>query len=184
MPNIQKNGLEPIVDENSRILILGTLPGDESLRSSQYYANSKNQIWCVLSEIYNEKIDSSPNSRLCFLRSRGIALWDVLKSAGRRGSLDSAIEAEIPNDFYGLLIRRPKIDAIGFNGTKAEKLFNKHYRSAVDPMVSKNRRRVLPSTSPTPGKHVKPIDEKIRIWKEFLIGPKESAQNKADVTRN
>lgn len=170
MPNMHKIGLEPIVDENSRILILGTLPGDESLRLNRYYVDPRNQFWCVLSRIYQEEIDSNHGSRLCFLRGRGIALWDVLKSAKRKGSLDSEIEDEQPNDFVSLFNRYPQIDAIGFNGKKAEILFYKHCGSTVGSIVSRKRKKVLPSTSSTPGKYVKSLDEKVHIWKEFMTG--------------
>ena len=98
---MQKKGLEPIVDENSQILILGTLPSDKSIRTKQYYADPSNGFWEILSSIYDENIAPNYYSRLCFLSNKGIALWDVLISAKRIGSLDSAIEEENPNDFLG-----------------------------------------------------------------------------------
>ena len=133
--------MEPIVDENSRILILGTLPGDESLRLDQYYANSRNQFWLILSIIYQDNIELNYASRLCYLRNKKIALWDVLKSANRKGSLDSEIGYEEPNDFYSLFTRYPQIVSIGFNGQKAEKLFNKHCDNTARFLVSKSERK-------------------------------------------
>ena len=163
----QKIGLKPISDGNSRILILGALPGDESLKFKKYYAHSRNQFWRIMSLVYGQDIDSNYDSRLCFLSSKRIALWDALKSANRRRSLDLNIRDEIPNDFSVLFEKSPQIEAIGFNGRKAEYLFMKYCMPLIDSRVMEMK--VLPSTSPTPGKYVKSFDEKVVDWKDFLL---------------
>ncbi len=72
-----KYGLEPVIDHASRILILGTLPGDESLRLGQYYSNPRNQFWRILAMSYDTSIPEAYENRIRFLMSRGLALWDV-----------------------------------------------------------------------------------------------------------
>ncbi len=84
-------GLEPVVDDQSRILILGTLPGGESLRKGEYYTKNSNQFWRILSRIHGEQINLDYESRLEFLHRHGIALWDIIKKAKRVGSLDKNI---------------------------------------------------------------------------------------------
>ena len=163
---MQKKGLAPVVDEKSRILILGTLPGDKSLRTRQYYADSSNQFWEILSSIYNEKIDANYYSRLCILSNKRIALWDVLKSAKRVGSLDSAIEEETPNDFSSLFERYPQIEAIGFNGVNAQMLFRKYCMSAICSAVeNKMRMKAIASTSSS---YKLPLKQKVLEWKKFM----------------
>lgn len=168
-----KIGLNPIADKCSRILILGTLPGDQSLQFNEYYANPQNEFWKILSLVYKENIDLHYKSRLSFLFCKGIALWDMLHSAKRFGSLDSRIKGERPNNFSGFFEEHSQIEAIGFNGVAAEKLFKKHFLASIDSIVMKEkikRKKVLPSTSSTPGKYVKSLDQKVAIWHDFLLG--------------
>jgi hypoxanthine-DNA glycosylase len=100
-----KVGLPPIIGERSRILILGTLPGNESLRREQYYANSSNQLWKLLVAVYGEAIGEDYSQRVEFLHRRRLALWDVLRSAERAGSSDRRIKNPVANDFSDLLLR-------------------------------------------------------------------------------
>lgn len=99
-----KVGFPPIIDADSRILILGTLPGDPSLKISQYYGNPGNQFWNILFAIYGQPDDLSYVSKLQFLREHGIALWDVIHRAKRDGSEDSKIDwkTAVMNDFVKL----------------------------------------------------------------------------------
>lgn len=163
-----KDGLDPVVDRQSRVLILGTIPGDESLRAKRYYSHARNEIWAILSKVYAEPIGSDYKGRLDFLRRKGLALWDVLRKAERVGSLDSAIRKPEPNDFGDLFEKFPELRTIAFNGGKAHKLYRTHvanqHRVPHDPL----RTAVLPSTSPTPGRYVLPFEEKVARWKAFL----------------
>ncbi len=163
-----KDGLNPVVDGNSRILILGTIPGDESLKTERYYSHAKNDFWVILSKIYVQPIGSDYKERLEFLRRKGLALWDVLRQAERPGSLDSAIRNLEPNHFGALFEKYPELRTIAFNGTKAQKLYHRHVAS--QPRIPRDllRTAVLPSTSPTPGRHVLPFEEKVAQWKAFL----------------
>jgi hypoxanthine-DNA glycosylase len=148
------------------VLILGSLPGDESLQVRQYYANPDNQIWTILALVYGKSPGATYSSRLAFLRDRRLALWDVLRSAHRTGSLDQDIENEVLNDFPGFLTRYPALRAIAFNGTKAADLFRRHVLERIRTEILRNRELIpLPSTSPTPGRHVLPLQQKVERWK-------------------
>jgi hypoxanthine-DNA glycosylase len=160
-----KKSLAPIITSSSRILILGTMPGEASLARQQYYANPKNQFWDILSRMYEKVIGSSYGERLAFLHQKHLALWDVLDSCERTGSLDSTITAAVPNDVQGLLESYPAVRYVVLNGSKAKQLFTRCIWNGLRPSV---RQRVhligLPSTSPTPGKHVKTVEEKVQAW--------------------
>ncbi len=120
---LMKEGLEPIIDDQSRILILGTLPGEKSLTRREYYADNRNQFWKILSCIHGEEIKLDYKSRLKFLRKHGIALWDVLKVADREGSSDSNIANPVFNDLEGLIKKHPSIKVIGVKGETAGEFF-------------------------------------------------------------
>ncbi|MEQ1890944.1 MAG: DNA-deoxyinosine glycosylase [Planctomycetota bacterium] len=162
-----KQGLDPIIDESSSVLILGTLPGEESLRLRQYYANPANQFWPILSRVYDEPLQAGYDARLALVKNKGLALWDVLRSAEREGSLDSAIRSEVANDFSALCEMFPRLHTIAFNGGKAQTLFQRHV--ARKTALPARRLQVLPSTSPTPGRNVLPFEQKLALWRAFLI---------------
>lgn len=124
----KKTGLAPIVGDNPRIIILGSLPGDESLRRQEYYGNPKNMFWKVIGNVLGETAPSSYPEKLTFLKEHGIALWDVLQAAEREGSLDANIQNEEFNDLEGLLQEHPSISVLALNGGKAEKSFSKYLR--------------------------------------------------------
>ena len=126
---MQKQGLQPLVGVNPRILILGSLPGDESLRKQEYYGNPRNMFWDVMSGILGEDAPELYPEKTDYLKRHNIALWDVLHSAEREGSLDANIQNEEFNDIEGFLSEHPSIKVIATNGGKAEKSFKKYLRS-------------------------------------------------------
>ncbi|MDR3388921.1 MAG: DNA-deoxyinosine glycosylase [Rudaea sp.] len=161
-----KHGLAPILWPDSRVLVLGSLPGDESLRLQQYYANPRNQFWTILARIHDATVDADYASRLSFLRDHGIALWDVIQRADRPGSLDAAIKNAVPNDFAPLFERAPAVRTIVFNGGAAARLFERSVRRLVVPQLLCAHRLIpLPSTSPIPGRNVCTLGQKIEKWK-------------------
>jgi hypoxanthine-DNA glycosylase len=164
-----KLGLLPVVDDGSRVLILGTLPGDESLRQQRYYSDPTNQFWSLLSSVFGAPVGRTYPERLAFLRSHEVALWDVLESAERAGSSDAALKKSQPNDFGELFGRFPALRRVAFNGTKAEALWRRHVRPKMDVPHESLITKVLPSSSGTPGRHVLPFEEKVSRWKDFLI---------------
>lgn len=120
--------MKPAIGQNARILILGSLPGDESLRKQEYYGNPRNRFWSIMEAILGEKVPEQYSNKIEYLERHGIALWDVLNKAEREGSLDSNILNEEFNDIASLIVRNPSIEAIVTNGGKAAKAFKKYLR--------------------------------------------------------
>ncbi|PKM90064.1 MAG: DNA-deoxyinosine glycosylase [Firmicutes bacterium HGW-Firmicutes-12] len=160
-----KKSFNSIVNANSRVLILGSMPGEESLRKQEYYAYAKNQFWPIIYTIFDRELDLSYERRVEFLLEKGIALWDVIERCERKGSLDANIRNERPNDINGLLENNPKIVLVCFNGTKAYETYKKKTGFLKDDKIKYQR---LPSTSPIPGKNIKSFAEKVEDWKIIL----------------
>jgi hypoxanthine-DNA glycosylase len=163
-----KVGLAPVVDQKSRVLVLGTLPGDESLRLQRYYSNPTNQFWRLLARVLGAPTGDTYEQRVAFLSDNGIALWDVLRSAERPGSTDAAIMNPVPNDFVELFSEYPDLRRVAFNGGKAEALWRKYIAPSPDVPHSSLANRLLPSSSGSPGRHVLPFEEKVVRWKQLL----------------
>ena len=118
-----KRCFDPVVDRHTRLLVLGSLPGDKSLAVQEYYGNRQNKFWLLMSEVIGEElVPLDYSSRLKTLLKHGVGLWDVVAEAHRPGSLDSRIRARNDNDLCALLAHHPNIKAIAFNGGTAAKL--------------------------------------------------------------
>jgi len=151
----------PVVDECSEALILGTIPGPESLRQHRYYANPNNQFWCIIYKVFGEDCAAPEyDLKVRFLLEHKIALWDVFSSADRLGALDSDIRNPEPNDIPGLIRSHPKIKRILLAGRTAEKAFRKLF-----PGISVDAFYVPSASSAYAGKSV---SEKICDWKNAL----------------
>jgi hypoxanthine-DNA glycosylase len=138
-----KTSFDPISNDDTTILILGTMPGDKSLELGEYYGHSRNRFWKIISLITDNDLPLTYADKKALLLKTKIGLWDVAHKANRKGSLDSAIEDEEPNDLDRFISRHKNLKVIGFNGTKAESLFNKYFeRKSGLKYIS------LPSTSP------------------------------------
>lgn len=158
-----KEGLAPVIAESSRVLILGSLPGDRSLQMQQYYAHPRNHFWQILGAVFDSPLQSSYEEKINFVLAHNLALWDVLKAADRKGSLDASITKAMPNDFAELLTAYPNIQLIALNGGTAAK----HFRSVRerDPSIFAGRQCIeLPSSSGVPGKNVLSLQEKVKRW--------------------
>jgi double-stranded uracil-DNA glycosylase len=160
-----KRCLAPLLATSPRILILGSLPGDESLRQQQYYAHKQNQFWRMLAAVYGQALPSAYSERLDIIMRNGLAVWDVLASADRNGSLDTAIRNAKPNRFGPFFDALPALQAIAFNGQKAHALFRQHVARDLGDRLADMRIAVLPSTSPA---STRPFDEKVGLWRAFL----------------
>lgn len=115
-----KRGLPAILDENTEILILGSLPSDESIRKQQYYGNPGNDFWRLVGCAIGENLqDMDYKTRLETLIRNRIGLWDVFNAGSREGSLDSRIGDEEINDFSSLQKIVPELKLVCFNGKKA-----------------------------------------------------------------
>ena len=112
--NDYSQSLTPIIGKNPQYLILGTMPGKESLRHQQYYAHSSNTFWQILFHLFNTNIEDNYNDKVKFLLINKIALWDVCRSCYRKGSLDSNIQKENPNNILKLLKKHRSINKIIF----------------------------------------------------------------------
>jgi len=143
-----------------RFLILGNMPSAMSISAQQYYGNPRNTFWRIAGELFGFEPTSPYLQRIEALQSRGVALWDVLRSCRRHGSLDSAVEpaSMVPNDIHTLLNDHPSIDRIYFNGSAAERNFARLVTIDGD-AISFTR---LPSTSPA---HTISYAQKLAAWR-------------------
>lgn len=123
--------------------MLGTLPGEESLRRQQYYAHPRNLFWPILFSLFGDGVVPDYDARLAFAQASRLALWDVCGLAEREASADATIRAEVPNKIPALLDAHPNIRAVAFNGTTARRLHDRHFarREGITYLP-------LPSTSP------------------------------------
>ena len=112
-------------DRNARVLILGSMPGAESLRQQQYYAHPRNLFWDLMGDLFGAGRNLPYEKRLAVLRKTGVALWDVAHSCRRKGSLDSNMTDVAANDFASLFAATPRIHTVFFNGQTAAALFRK-----------------------------------------------------------
>ncbi len=163
------NSFPPIANPSAEILILGSMPGLASLKANQYYAHPRNGFWRILANIYGFNAEFSYENRVKSLIASKVAVWDVLKSCERQGSLDSAIikHSRLCNDFETFLKQHPNIQLIAFNGKEAEKIFNRLVLPKTESLtISKNFINVyLPSSSPT---NTQTLEEKVNFWKKAL----------------
>jgi hypoxanthine-DNA glycosylase len=142
-PASAKRSFPPVVDARARALVLGTLPGEESLRVQQYYAHPRNLFWPILFALFDAAPLTDYGAKLAFVRARGVALWDVCMVGDREASADATIRRETPNAIDRLLDEHPSIRAVAFNGTGARRLYDKHF-----PRRPELTYLAMPSTSP------------------------------------
>ncbi|MDD5057141.1 MAG: DNA-deoxyinosine glycosylase [Sideroxydans sp.] len=155
----------PVSIAHAHLLILGSMPGKQSLAQHQYYANPANTFWKIMGELVGAHPSLPYQARLAVLKSCGIALWDVLASCERESSLDAHIKAETANDFAAFFARHAHITHVCFNGAKAEQSFRKFVleKQTLPPLTFHR----LPSTSPA---HAgMRYEEKLQAWRAALI---------------
>jgi TDG/mug DNA glycosylase family protein len=121
----------PIVSERSKLLILGSMRGEVSLKAGQYYAHPRNAFWHIMGELFGAGPSLLYEERIARIQSVGVALWDALQACTRPGSLDASITEEVANDFPGLFAKYPNITHVFFNGGTAEKSFRHHVLPAL-----------------------------------------------------
>jgi hypoxanthine-DNA glycosylase len=157
-----KRSMPPAGSIDATILILGSLPGEASLKAQRYYAHPQNQFWRLLGKAIGEELAGIPyEDRLRCLADRRIALWDVVGKASRAGSLDGAIRGATPNQLHDYAVTHPSLRAIAFNGKTAARIG----RAAL---ADFNGVQLidLPSSSPA---YTLAFDEKAKRW--ALLGP-------------
>ena len=155
----------PIATAKARVLILGSMPGKASLAAQQYYAHAQNSFWRILGELCGFDPLLPYRMRVQHLQQQRIALWDVLKSCERPGSLDAdiATHTEVPNDFNTFFQTCSNIQAVFFNGAKAEQVFNKHVVKTLTHETLVFTR--LPSTSPAHA--AMSYTKKLQAWQQI-----------------
>ncbi|PWN64033.1 DNA-deoxyinosine glycosylase [Chryseobacterium viscerum] len=150
----------PLIDAQSEIIILGSIPGVKSLEMQQYYAHPQNKFWKIIFELLNEEFTDDYTQRIETIKKHHIALWDVIDTCERKGSLDSEIKNEEANQIAELMEEHPNVKAIFCNGGKSyknlQKLLGKSYKLPVI---------LLPSTSPL---HTVSFEKKLEEWKKVL----------------
>jgi hypoxanthine-DNA glycosylase len=159
----------PIAGPHAHTLILGTMPGAASLRARAYYAHPRNAFWTILGRLldFDPQLDYAARTR--HVVAAGIAVWDVLRSCERDGSLDTKIlrTSVVVNDFGWFFTGHPHIERVFFNGATAHALYRRHVLPAIDDVSNRQYAR-LPSTSPANASIALPA--KLHAWGVVLNG--------------
>lgn len=148
----------PVTRADTRLLLLGSLPGAVSLARAQYYAHPRNQFWRLVGAVIGRDLGAlGYEARLAALRDAKIGLWDTVAAATREGSLDAAIRLHEASDLAALVEQLPKLRAIGFNGGTSAKIGRRqlgpiHGLALID----------LPSSSPA---YTLPFEAKLAVWR-------------------
>ncbi len=161
------DGFPPVARADARVLVLGSLPGQKSIAEQQYYAHPQNAFWPIMRDLFG--IEGDYHARCEQLSTHRIALWDVLASSVRRGSLDADIRLDTAqaNDFRRFFEAHAEIQLLAFNGRKAEDMFRRFVATdSPDNTVAHVR---LPSTSPAYA--AMPFSGKLSAWREALLPP-------------
>lgn len=150
----------PLIDSLSQVLVLGSIPGAKSLEKNQYYAHPQNQFWKIMCDLLGVNYTTVYTERLELIQQHNIALWDIIESCERQGSLDATIKNERIQNLPMVLDGAPRLRGICCNGQKAYKTTLKIIGKDFSlPIIS------LPSTSPL---HTIPYQEKLQKWEILL----------------
>ena len=162
-------GFEPIAAPDARVLILGSLPSIQSLQKHEYYGNPQNAFWRVMGELFGAGPDIPYANRTEKLKRLRIAVWDVLLSANRPGSMDAAIDlaSATPNDFQMFYDEHPMLELLCFNGKKAAELYERLVAPQGISTIDNINFRTMPSTSPAYASMK--LDEKTRHWSAIRL---------------
>lgn len=153
-------GLAPVLDANTRVLVLGSFPGVASLRAQQYYGHPQNHFWKILGALWQLPLPAMAyDGRVAALRDRGLGVWDVYGACEREGSLDANIQNAELNDFAAVMRACPRLEAIAHNG--GESFRHARHTERLGVPVYK-----LPSTSPANASWS--FDRKLSAWAEVL----------------
>jgi hypoxanthine-DNA glycosylase len=154
-----KSSFAPVADAGARLLILGSLPGEASLRKAQYYGNARNQFWRLMATVLGREIPADYETRLQTLREAGVALWDVVGAARRIGSLDANIRGHRPNRLRELIVTLPRLEAVAFNGGAASAIGRRTLGEAGPLALI-----TLPSSSPA---YTLAFERKAEVWAQL-----------------
>ena len=156
-----KQAFPPIADQKSKVLLLGTMPGEQSLKLQQYYGHKGNQFWKIMFNLFKQPLRDSYESKRQLLLTNSIALWDVLQNCEREGSSDTNIKNEVANDFAGFYEKHPSVKHVFFTSGKAETFY--------DTYVGRNKSVTYHNLpSPSSANTWKTFDEKLNEWTTIL----------------
>jgi hypoxanthine-DNA glycosylase len=159
-----KRSFDPVADAHTRVLILGSLPGEVSLTHQQYYAHKQNRFWKLVGEVIGQDLVAMAyEARLATLLEHRIGLWDVVAQAQRIGSLDSQIRNHASNDLLTLIETLPALRAIAFNGGTAAKIGSK----TLGEKGGQYELLQLPSSSPAYA--AMPYAAKLVVWQRLRL---------------
>jgi TDG/mug DNA glycosylase family protein len=170
VPSKRLQSFAPVARRDARVLILGSMPGAASLSAQQYYAHPRNHFWPIMQRLHGIDASLPYQRRLERLRQNHVALWDVLESCKRHGSLDAAIEHDsaVPNDLPQLLRTHPGIVRLCCNGGTAYRALQRHFGAQLQQEFPQLECLQLPSTSPA---HAgMPFTDKLAAWHAALKG--------------
>ncbi len=156
------HGFTPVCDENSRILILGTLPSGKSRETGFYYGHPQNRFWKVLAALFEEAVPETIEEKKAFLLRNRVAVWDVIDSCDIIGASDSSIRNVVPADVAGLL-KKTGIRRVFANGALAKKLYDRYTRGQIGVEAMQ-----LPSTSPANARFR--MEDLLESWKIIRDG--------------
>lgn len=155
-----KRAFDPVVDANTRLLILGSLPGDASLKAGQYYGHPQNGFWRLVGGVIGQDlVGLAYPDRLAALQAAGVGLWDVIASAERPGSLDGAIRNAESADLNRLIDGLPALRVVAFNGGTAARHGRRRLGGRPDIALVD-----LPSSSPA---YTRPLARKAEAWSQL-----------------
>ena len=163
-PDGRKASFSPVVAPHTRVLILGSLPGERSLAQQRYYAHPQNQFWRLVGGAIERDLEGLEyDARIAALLDAGIGLWDTVASANRRGSLDAAIRDAEHNPLADLTATLPELRAVAFNGATSARIGRA--------LLAGTNCQLFPLPSSSPAYAAMPFAEKLRLWRaigEFL----------------
>ena len=164
----RSSGFPPIADDGAKVLVLGSLPSRKSIEASEYYAHPQNAFWRIMGELFGAGPEVSYEGRTESLKSNGIAVWDVLSSSVRPGSMDSDIEIATakPNNFSSFFKSNADIGLVCFNGKKAARIFEDLILKRHPELQQGLTLETLPSTSPAYASMS--FEEKLAKWSIVL----------------
>ena len=162
------DGFAPIVSRSAQVLILGSMPSATSLAKQQYYGHPRNAFWQVMGVLVGAKPELDYQRRKQILLDHHIAVWDVLQSCIRPGSLDASIDMNSikVNDFTTFFSEYQNIKRVYFNGGAAEKVFVKQVQPELNDLFCYLEYQRLPSTSPAHAGMT--LEQKINAWQAIL----------------
>lgn len=154
---MRKASFPPVVAPDTRVLVLGSLPGEASLAARRYYAHPRNGFWHLIGTAIGRELESLDyEARLAALLGAGVGLWDTVASARRQGSLDTAIRAVRHNALAQLAASLPALRAVGFNGRAAARIGM--------PRLAHTALALVPLPSSSPAYAAMPLREKEKLW--------------------